>query len=43
MELLQDEVIKRKLQLATVAYSFLKIVWKGKNIRLETKVLLLQT
>jgi hypothetical protein len=35
------EKIKRGIQLATGAYSGLKIVWK--DIRLETKVLQLQT
>ena len=37
------EDMKRRIQLATGAYSGLKIVWKDKNIRLETKVYLLQT
>ena len=37
------EDIKRRIRLATGAYGALKTIWKDKNIRLETKLQLLNT
>jgi len=37
------EDMKQRIQLATRGYNGLKIVWKDANIRLETKVQLIQT